>query len=169
MGLNKATWISVLLVLIGGICIGMAIPEQLTEQSENPTSIVLTKPRPQDVPSPGDWVKEEQIKVYKDRIVIDLADAQWAKFTDTNSMDPVIDAGSNAIHIVPKHAEQIHVGDIISYKPLGMDKIVIHRVIVVGEDENGVFYKVKGDNNPSVDPGKVRFHQVQRVLVGIIY
>ena len=119
--------------------------------------------------SPFDWIEQDQIHMYPDRVVIDLQNPQWAVFTDTNSMDPVFDAGAHAIEVVPKSPEQIHVGDIVSYKSEYADGTVIHRVVETGEDSEGWYCRLKGDNNPFEDPGKVRFSQVQRVLVAIIY
>jgi len=123
----------------------------------------------QEKPSPYDWVKEEQIKVYGDRIIISLKDAEWAAFTDTNSMDPVIDSTANAIELVPKSEEDIHVGDLVSYKSDYADGTIIHRVIRKEADETGIYFVMKGDNNPSQDPGKIRFNQIERVVVAVIY
>lgn len=119
--------------------------------------------------SPSDRIKEEQIHVYTDRVVIDLENPQWASFTDTNSMDPVIDSESHAIEVVPSSPEEIQVGDIISYRSEYVEGTIIHRVVDIGEDENGWYAKAKGDNNPFEDPGKIRFTQIRRVLVAIIY
>lgn len=123
----------------------------------------------EDVPSPQDWIKEEQIKVYNSKIVIELKDAEWASFTDTNSMDPLIDSTANAIEIVPNSAREIDVGDVISYESRYTDGIIIHRVVKKDKDENGTYFILKGDNNPYEDPEKVRFEQIQRVLVAVIY
>jgi len=119
--------------------------------------------------SPYDRIKESQIHVFDDNIIIDLDNPEWSTFTDTNSMDPVIDKGANAIHIVPEKEDEIHVGDIVAYESMYTSGTVIHRVIEVGEDDEGIFFILKGDNNPRPDPGKVRFDQIQRVLVAIIY
>ena len=119
--------------------------------------------------SPSDWVKENQIHVYKDKIVIDLDGAVWSRFTDTNSMDPLFDAGSNGIEIIPQSVDQVEIGDIISYRSEYADGIIIHRVIDKREDEKGVYFIVKGDNNDNADPGKIRFEQIEGVLVGILY
>jgi len=119
--------------------------------------------------SPGDWIKEHQIHVSSDRVIIDLKDPEWASFTDTNSMDPVIDSHANAIEVVPGSPSEISVGDIVSYKSDYADGTIIHRVIEIGFDEVGWYAIMKGDNNPREDPGKVRFSQVRRVLVAIIY
>lgn len=119
--------------------------------------------------SPFDHIKENQIHVFQNRIIIDLEDAEWARFTDTNSMDPVIDAESHAIEIIPTSPDQIHEGDIVSYKSEYAAGTIIHRVIEIGEDEDGWYCRMKGDNNPMQDPGKIRFEQIQRVVVAIIY
>ena len=123
----------------------------------------------EEKPSPHDWVSESMISVEKDRVVIYVPNAQWSKFTDTNSMDPVIDEGANALQIVPTDSGQIHVGDIISYESDYSDGIIIHRVAEIGHDENGWYSIMKGDNNPGNDPGKIRFSQIRRIVFGIVY
>ncbi len=119
--------------------------------------------------SPYDRIAEQNIRVEKDKVTINVQDAEWSRFTDTNSMDPIIDEGTNAIQIVPKSEEEIHVGDIVSYKSDYADGIIIHRVIETGYDEKGWYCLMKGDNNSRQDPGKIRFSQIKRVVVAIIY
>lgn len=133
------------------------------------TGNIISPKTSSDVNSPHDWIKEEQIHVYNDRIVIDLAEAEWAKFTDTNSMDPVLDHGSNAIEIIPKNESDIHVGDIISFNSEYATGTIIHRAIEIGHDQDGWYVKTKGDNNKYADPGKVRFLQIRRIVVAVIY
>lgn len=122
-----------------------------------------------EVSSPGNHIKKDQIHVYDDKIIIDLKGAQWAEFADTNSMDPVIDIGANSFEIIPSKPEDISVGDIISYQPSNYSGLIVHRVIVIGEDDDGWYAIVKGDNLSKADSEKVRFNQVNGVLVGIIY
>lgn len=117
--------------------------------------------------SPKDRITEEQIEVFTDKVVLNIENPQWAGFADTNSMDPFIDSGANSIEIKPNSASEIEVGDVISYH-YGED-LVVHRVIMTGEDKEGMFYLVKGDNNTQPDPEKVRFEQVNGVLVAVIY
>ena len=123
----------------------------------------------EELPSPCDRIKEDQILVFRDHIIINFENAEWATFTDTNSMDPVIDAGANAIEYVPKNESEICVGDIMSYKSKYADGVLIHRVNEIGYDDNGWYAIMKGDNNKYKDPGRVRFDQVQRIVVAIIY
>lgn len=123
--------------------------------------------RAREVHSPGDWVKEEQIKVYPDNIILDIPGATWASFTNTNSMDPLLDEGVNALEIKPLSPEQISIGDVISYH--SSYGLIVHRVMEKGIDERGFFYLVKGDNNSIQDPAKVRFEQVEGVVVAVIY
>jgi len=42
-------------------------------------------------------------------------------------------------------------------------------VMQVDYDNLGWYAIVKGDNNPRPDPNKVRFNQIKRILVMIIY
>ena len=121
----------------------------------------------QDKPSPGSWVKEDQIKVYQDRIELDIPKASWARFTNTKSMDPVFDESAHALEILPDDADAINIGDIISYR--SSSGILVHRVVDKGSDEQGRYYIVKGDNAPLRDPFKVRFNEVKGVVVAVIY
>lgn len=134
----------------------------LEASKEMPLSVVSAERM-----SPFDHVKESQIHVYKDNIVIDIEDAFWARFADTNSMDPIIDSSSNSIEIKPLDEKQIHVGDMISYK-FG-DDLIIHRVVYIGEDADGWYALTKGDNLTEIDPLKIRFDMVKGIVVGVIY
>ena len=109
--LNKKQIIAVLLAFMLGLIFNDAYSE--LSSLERPLSLF---PSGLEKDSPGDWIKENQIKVYDNKIIIELKDAEWASFTDTNSMDPVLDETANAIEIIPKSTDGIHVGDIISYK-----------------------------------------------------
>jgi hypothetical protein len=120
-----------------------------------------------EISSPGDWIKESQIKVYSNQVIINLNNPSWASFTNTNSMDPFLDETANAIKIKPSSPSDIESGDIISFQT--KFGIIIHRVIEKGEDEQGTYFLVKGDNNTFMDPFKVRFKDITGVLVAIIY
>ncbi|MBN1157149.1 signal peptidase I [Candidatus Woesearchaeota archaeon] len=139
------------------------------ENVQKPLASIIPFGTAPEIDSPSDWITEDQIRVYDDRVIIDIENPEWARFTDTNSMDPVFDYGSNAIEIVPEKPEQIHVGDIVSYKSKYASGTIIHRVIEIGNDEDGWYARMKGDNNPIEDPEKIRFGQIQRVVVAIIY
>ena len=125
--------------------------------------------RTDEVPSPSSWISENQIGVYSQKVILDVKDPQWATFTDTHSMEPVISSRSYAIEVVPESADKIKVGDIVSYESKYADGTIIHRVIEKGYDSEGVYFIMKGDNNPNPDPGRVRFDQMRRVVVAIIY
>ncbi|PIZ50990.1 hypothetical protein COY27_05025 [Candidatus Woesearchaeota archaeon CG_4_10_14_0_2_um_filter_33_13] len=121
----------------------------------------------QEISSPSDWVKNDQIKVYKDKVILEVKKATWASFTDTNSMDPLFDKDSNALEIVPEKEEDVNVGDIVAYQTAY--GVIVHRVVEKGEDEDGVYFLVKGDNNQIKDPFKVRFSDIKGVVIAIIY
>lgn len=117
--------------------------------------------------SPGDYIKEWEIHVYPNKVVIDVDQPILAAFADTNSMDPVFDAQHNAIEVVPTRTSDIQVGDIVSYKTdYGS---IIHRIKEIGQDEDGWYAIFQGDNNPVPDPGRIRFNQIQRKVVAFVY
>ena len=122
-----------------------------------------------ELKSPSDWVKEDQIKIYQNRVLINIENASWARFSDTNSMDPLIDEESNSIEIKPRSNEDLKVGDIISYEAKFTKGTLIHRIVKIDYDEDGWYALTKGDNNKNIDPQKVRFEQIKGVLIGIIY
>lgn len=120
-------------------------------------------------PSPQNWIKMNQIKVYDNQVILEIKNPEWAMFTDTNSMDPVLDSESNAIEIIPKSESDIEVGDIVAYQSKYKEGTVTHRVIEKNTDKEGTYFKIKGDNNQDADPGKIRFEQIKRVVVAVIY
>ncbi|MBN2459549.1 hypothetical protein JXB28_04665 [Candidatus Woesearchaeota archaeon] len=122
-----------------------------------------------EIASPGDRVDERDILVTNEKVVINIQGAEWASFTDTNSMDPVIDAGAHAIEIVPRSEDDVSIGDIVAYISDYAEGLIIHRVVHKSQDEQGTYFVLKGDNNPTSDPGKIRFEQIKRVVVAIIY
>jgi hypothetical protein len=148
-------------ILIIGILLGL-VGQTLAESVQYPSGSAIERS------SPRDRISESDITLFPDRVVIELSGAQWARFADTNSMDPVLDAGANAIQVVPKSMDEIDVGDIISYRH-SSGRVIIHRVIEKGIDANGWYVIAQGDNNPLPDPDKIRFEHITRVVVAIIY
>ncbi len=124
---------------------------------------------PTDLPGPHPHLQEDQIELQNDQVILHLPQAQFASFTPTHSMDPVLDSDAHALEITPKTENEIHIGDIISYQSEYAEGTLIHRVINIQKDEQGTYFTLKGDNNPEPDPGKVRFEQIKRVLVAILY
>ena len=156
----------ILVFSLGWVCSSMyAAASSQTVQKP----LVLNSDGQKALSTPSDRVSEDRIHVYSDRIVIDIKDASWATFTPTHSMEPLISEKANGIETKPKSFTELKAGDVISYKSEYADGIIIHRIIKTGFDENGWYAIVKGDNNSEQDPGKVRFDQINGVLVGVIY
>lgn len=116
--------------------------------------------------APFDFVGENQIKVFEDKIVIDIEGASISRYAPTGSMLPVLDEGSNGIRIVPKSEADIHIGDIITFRQDNI--LIIHRVINIGEDNNGTYFITKGDNSP-INDGKIRFSDIEYITIGVIW
>lgn len=140
-----------------------------TEEPQKTINPLIRISNPQEKPSPKNRIAQNNITVYDDKIIITLNNPEWAMFTDTNSMDPTLDTEAHAIEIIPKNESEIQVGDIVSYESEYADGTIIHRITQINHDEDGWYAKAKGDNIENEDPGKIRFNQIRRVVVAIIY
>lgn len=116
--------------------------------------------------APYGFINEKDIIVEPGKVTINLSDYVISKYDSSGSMIPVLDKGANGIGIKPKSPDDIHIGDIISF--FQEEDLIVHRVIEKGVDEEGVFFVTKGDNN-DFDDGKIRFSQIDSVLVILIY
>ena len=119
--------------------------------------------------SVSNTLTQDNINVFRDRVVITIDNPKWAKIAPTNSMLPILNENTYVLQITPLCPKEVNVGDIVSYKPENSSKIIIHRVVHKDEDGEGPYFVLKGDNNPTNDPGKVRCSQIDRKLVGILY
>ena len=119
--------------------------------------------------SPADRLQDSDINVFANSVRVDIKNAKWRAYIDSNSMDPLIDEGTTTIEIKPKNANEIKVGDIVAYDVEGYDYAFVHRVIEIGNDENGVYFVTKGDNYYKEDSNKVRLNDVEGIVVGVLY
>ncbi|MFH1249167.1 MAG: S26 family signal peptidase [archaeon] len=111
-------------------------------------------------------INTSQIQMEPDRIIINIDNTSISKYGNTSSMIPLINENSKGITVEPKSANDIKMGDIITYEFNG--ELIVHRVINIGEDANGWYCIVKGDNT-QVSDGKIRFEQIKSILIGILY
>jgi hypothetical protein len=117
-------------------------------------------------PAPSNWINEEDIIIYNDKIILKIPNATISSYAASGSMKPLLDKESNGIRITPKSEQEIKVGDIVSFRLFG--RLVVHRVIEKGIDEKGIYFITKGDNN-LVNDGKIRFEDIEYVTIGIIW
>ncbi len=148
--------------------INMQIPNNDLAVAEENESIQFQS-KTKDKPSPAERISQDSIFVYEDEVVIKLNNSRWAIFTDSKSMDPVLDSTSKALEIVPQSEQDINVGDIVAYKSNYRNGLIVHRVFDIGNDSEGWYARLRGDNNDYTDPERVRFDQVKRVVVAVIY
>jgi len=116
--------------------------------------------------APSDFIKENQIEIFDDKIIINVDGASLSRYAPTGSMKPVLDENSNGIRIRPKSEDQIEIGDIISFRQ--DNYLIVHRVIDKGTDEQGTYFITKGDNSTLAD-GKIRFDNVEYITIGVIW
>lgn len=115
---------------------------------------------------PSDYITRDNIQIYKDKIVINVANAGISQYADTGSMLPTLGENANGIEVTPESPDQINIGDIITYQ--SGSNLIVHRVVDKGKDENGDWFVTKGDNNPGTD-SKIYFNQVKYLTIALIY
>lgn len=118
------------------------------------------------VKGPYDFISEEQISSNSTMVFFEAENASFKRFTDSGSMDPLFGETSTGVSIKPISEDDIHVGDIVSFTK---DEIPIaHRVVEKGVDSGGVYFITQGDNNYAAD-GKIRFFDIDSVIIAVIY
>lgn len=116
---------------------------------------------------PSDFLNKTMISADSEKVCIYVSNAKLSEYVDSSSMVPVLGKNSTGINLKPDSADEIHVGDIISFRNF-QGEIFVHRVIEKGVDLNGIYFITKGDNN-LFDDGKIYFKEIDSVLVGILY
>jgi len=119
-----------------------------------------------DFEAPSNWISEDDIIVFNDRIVLFVENASLSSYSGSGSMRPFFDEGANGVRVVPLDSSEIEVGDIVSFR-VG-DRLVVHRVVEKGVDSEGVYFVVQGDNN-LIGDGKVRFEEIEWVTVAVVF
>lgn len=121
------------------------------------------------VSHPAPYVDDHLLDVTDSSLIINLSEVKLVQYANTGSMEPLLFEGATGIEVPVDSLEDVHVGDIVSYKADWIDGLVTHRIIAQGQDGEGVYYLLKGDANSGDDPGKVRFSQIKFKLIGVLY
>ncbi|OIO41130.1 hypothetical protein CO154_02450 [Candidatus Pacearchaeota archaeon CG_4_9_14_3_um_filter_31_7] len=148
--------------IIGILFIFIATNVNVNFNQEQPLSFFNLTERP----SPYDRIKSEDITLEKDKIIIKVENPVLSSYAGTKSMDPTIDVNANGIEIKPATENDIHVGDIITFEK--NNELIVHRVIEIGEDEQGWYCVTKGDNAPFSD-GKIRFNEIKYITLILVW
>jgi signal peptidase I len=123
----------------------------------------------QELPNPRERVQQAQIQVNENNVVLNVKNVYWGYMIESNSMDPLLDNGTTILTVKPQSEKDIQIGDIIVFKTNLTEYNVVHRVVDINVDADGLYYLTKGDNNPEADPLKVRFQQIISIVIGILY
>ncbi|MFW5846723.1 MAG: signal peptidase I [Nanoarchaeota archaeon] len=112
------------------------------------------------------FITSDDIRIYEDKLVIDIPNISVSNYASSKSMLPIIDKNTKGIKIKPEFPEQINKGDIITFRK--DNKNIVHRVIEKGYDEKGAYFITAGDNN-NFNDGKIRFSEIKWITIGILY
>ncbi len=120
--------------------------------------------------TPTNRIHLDQIQIKDNKLILTYdRDLYLSEYASTKSMLPLLDKGHNGIEIIPESQRDIKVGDVIAYQSNIIPALIIHRVIDIKQDAQGIYFITKGDSNPKQDPEKIRFKQIKYILIGILY
>ncbi len=156
-----------ILALMSGFIVRNVLLDFTVTTNEFPYMAVISPLNTEKI-SPQDFIQDNQIELYNDKIIINVPNAQISEFANTNSMDPELDDGANGIE-VPIECTDVEKGDIIVYSPSWTDNLVVHRVIDIDSDNKGIYFTLKGDNSQIQDPERVRCNQIKSLVIGVLY
>lgn len=145
-----------------GFFASVLVNSYASQSTEQPLSYFSSA----EAKAPSDSIQENQILVYKDKVVIDVPGASLSEYASTGSMLPLFDKGANGVRIAPQSPDEINVGDIITFQR--DSNLIVHRVIEKGQDDEGIYFVTKGDNNLYTD-GKIRFEDIKYKTIAILY
>lgn len=150
----------------------------------------LFKTSGKDQLSPQDWLPQDAVQSWVsttlpvDKLAVKLNNRPkiWTPhIPDTNSMDAVSDFGHNNIYISgadetdhKKLVDFLKVGDVAVYRfPADPNKsitaFISHRIVKIGKDKFGRYFRFKGDNNNGQDNWVVRDENIKWISLGVIY
>jgi len=122
---------------------------------------------------PKSRIKEMEFSVFENKFVMDSKyKLMFGKIENTHSMEPTLWKGAYTIELeignknLQVKKDDLKIGDIISFKSKSGSNI-IHRIVKIGNDENGWYAQTKGDNNKRFDTELVRENQLIGVVNGV--
>jgi signal peptidase I len=116
--------------------------------------------------SPSDVISDDNITANTSSVTFFVDNPLLVKYSDSGSMLPFIDKDSTGVFVKPDSEDKINAGDVITFRKDG--KIIVHRIVEKGQDDNGVYFITKGDNN-NIEDERIRFEDIDSMLVAVIY
>jgi len=116
--------------------------------------------------SPHDIIYAEDIIANNASVTIFIDNPILSRYESTGSMIPLISETATGVGVKPSSEKDVRVGDVVSFVEKG--KLIVHRIVETGIDSEGTYFITKGDNNFGSD-SKVRYWQIESILVAIIY
>jgi hypothetical protein len=96
-----------------------------------------------------------------------LGDYVLGEYKNSDSMLPLLDYGVTGIYVMLEDNTPLYLGDVISFTSENYS--ISHRIIGIEQDEQGLKYITKGDNNLNQDPFALRRENITAVMVGVLW
>lgn len=88
---------------------------------------------------------------------------------DTKSMEPGISVNHTIIATTSFDANNFKIGQIVSYLPTDSRIEIVHRIIAINSNSDGLCYTLQGDNNQVPDKECVKPSQITSLVLGVLF
>ncbi|MDO8628555.1 MAG: hypothetical protein Q7R56_02265 [Nanoarchaeota archaeon] len=148
-------------IIIGLLIITFSLGWLANELYHNPP-LRLEHPFPglPEQASPHQRIRINDLSQTKDHLTINQDNTILVTYTNTNSMDPLLDDNSIGIEI-PYQGQKLGIGDIISYTY--EEQHLVHRITAI----EGTTYTMQGDNSNTTHT--IQQKDIKGILIGILY
>jgi len=120
--------------------------------------------------SPNDWVLYNQIAYDSQTRTLKVGglepEVKVFGVADTGSMDGLMDYGHHVVLTTNFDRNKLAIGDIVAFSYVNL---ILHRIVEMGEDGKGRWYRTRGDNCIDNDPYLLRQKDMLWLCIAIIY
>mgnify|MGYP001579072635 CR=1 FL=1 len=88
---------------------------------------------------------------------------------DTKSMEPGISVNHTIIATISFDPNGFKIGQIVSYLPIDSKTEIVHRIIAINSNPEGLCYILQGDNNQVPDKECVKPSQITSLVLGVLF
>jgi hypothetical protein len=120
-----------------------------------------------EIPSPQIRIGTDSIAFLPDKVIINKPGIMGSTYTNTNSMDPILDQGMTGLSYPVNKDTELYEGDIITYDING--RLYTHTIKYILQNNNEKIYIVSGTTSNFLLNSKVPHNKVLYVKVGNIF
>ncbi len=114
--------------------------------------------------TPKDRIKEEDIQLRHNSVIINIPGASLSKLDDKSSRESLFSSHSEGLVMNVSSPSELKAGDIVSYFSPSKQMMVYGRISHIGEDKEGWYAQFSSEGRR-----RIRFNRIEKVVVAVLY